>query len=70
VGLPWIVDVLGAGWLFWVVGLVLRVDFGGYGGCGEFVVAGGGRWIVDLVEQIFLFFFFYSGLKKKKKKLQ
>jgi hypothetical protein len=26
VGLPWIVDVLGAGWLFWVVGLVLRVD--------------------------------------------
>jgi hypothetical protein len=29
-------------------------------------VAGDGRWIVDLVEQIFLFLFFYSGLKKKK----
>ena len=25
-GLPWIVVVLGGGWLFWVVGLVLRVD--------------------------------------------
>jgi hypothetical protein len=35
------------------------------GGCEGFVVARGGRWIVDLVKQIF---FFYSGLKKKKKK--
>jgi hypothetical protein len=26
VGLPWIVVVLGGGWLFWVVGLVLWVN--------------------------------------------
>jgi hypothetical protein len=31
---------------------------------GRFVVAGGGRWIVDLVKQIIFFIFFYSVLKK------
>jgi hypothetical protein len=78
VGFPWIVVVLGGGWLFSVVGLVLQVDLPmGMEDVGSlwwrmwgFVVAGGGRWIVDLVKQIFLFLFlfFYSGLEKKKKK--
>ena len=39
----WVV-ILGCG--FGVTGLFA----GGYGGCGDFVVAGGGRWIVKKLQ--------------------